>query len=221
MLFLLAIPVAPQSPVITSFSTKLSWDANTETDLAGYKVYWGNSSRAYGTPVTLGKVTTYEVSGLVTPGVYFFAVTAINTGGQESGFSNEVVLQPGPAGPQGPIGPKGETGAIGLAGPQGPIGPAGPAGPGYDPGPITVTLATNITINKADVSWTTMQECSGKVEYGTAEPFTKSVVANNLGTTSHFASLTNLITRTHYLFRVSGVCVGVNISGTVQSFNTK
>lgn len=71
-------------------SVTLEWDANTETDLAGYKVYFGTASRTYGTPITLGKVTTYTVTGL-TPGVtYYFAVTAYNTAGLESGFSNEV-----------------------------------------------------------------------------------------------------------------------------------
>ncbi len=67
----------------------LSWDANTETDLAGYKVYWGTVSRTYGPAVMIGKVTTYTTPKLAN-GTWFFAVTAINTGGAESGFSNEV-----------------------------------------------------------------------------------------------------------------------------------
>ena len=67
----------------------LAWDANSETDLAGYKVYWGSTSGTYGTPVTLGKVTTFTTPKLAN-GTWFFAVTAHNTGGLESGFSNEV-----------------------------------------------------------------------------------------------------------------------------------
>ena len=69
----------------------LAWDANTETNLAGYKLYMGTASRTYGTPVTLGKVTTYTKTGLAL-GTYYFAVTAFNTNAtnNESGYSNEV-----------------------------------------------------------------------------------------------------------------------------------
>jgi len=71
-------------------SVTLEWDANTESDLAGYKVYYGTASRTYGTPITLGKVTTYTVTGLTPGTTYYFAVTAYNTAGLESGYSNEV-----------------------------------------------------------------------------------------------------------------------------------
>ena len=67
----------------------LAWDPNSETDLAGYKVYYGTASGVFGAPITLGKVTTYTVTGLA-PGTYYFAVTAYNAAGLESGFSNEV-----------------------------------------------------------------------------------------------------------------------------------
>ncbi len=71
-------------------SVTLEWDPNTEPDLAGYKVYYGTAPRTYGTPITLGKVTTYTVTGLTPGTTYYFAVTAYNTAGLESGFSNEV-----------------------------------------------------------------------------------------------------------------------------------
>jgi hypothetical protein len=117
----------PPNPAITAFGVTLQWDPNVETDLTGYKVYYGTVSRTYGTPVTLGKITTYKVEGLTTPGIYYFAVTAFNAAG-ESGYSNEVVLQPGPPGPAGPPGPTGATGMTGLIGPQGLQGSPGPQG---------------------------------------------------------------------------------------------
>ncbi len=43
----------------------------------------------YSAPISLGRQTTYTVTGL-TPGTYYFAVTAYNTASLESGFSNEV-----------------------------------------------------------------------------------------------------------------------------------
>lgn len=67
----------------------LAWDANTDAGLAGYKVYYGTASRNYSTVIDVANVTTYAVTGL-TAGTYFFAVTAYNTAGAESSFSNEV-----------------------------------------------------------------------------------------------------------------------------------
>ncbi|NWG13123.1 MAG: fibronectin type III domain-containing protein [Acidobacteria bacterium] len=77
------------SPPAWADDVGLAWDPNTETDLAGYKVYYGTASRTYGPPVTIGLQTTYTVTNLP-PGTYYFAVTAYNTAGLESGFSNEV-----------------------------------------------------------------------------------------------------------------------------------
>jgi len=72
-------------------STKatLAWDPNTESNLAGYKVYVGTASQVYGTPVDVGLVTTFEVINLTKGQTYYFAVTAYNSAG-ESGDSNEV-----------------------------------------------------------------------------------------------------------------------------------
>ena len=67
----------------------LEWDANSEPDIQEYRFYLGNSSRNYGPPVTVGNQTSHTASNL-TPGTYFFAVTAVNLAGLESGFSNEV-----------------------------------------------------------------------------------------------------------------------------------
>lgn len=76
-------------------SVTLAWDANTETNLGGYKVYWGTASRVYGAPVTLGKVTTYKLTGLPCGVSLYFAVTAIDNGTppMESGYSNEPTVR--------------------------------------------------------------------------------------------------------------------------------
>jgi hypothetical protein len=72
------------------FSVIVRWGPNTESDLAGYKVYHGTESRLYDTSVDTGMVTSQEISGLIEGVTYYFAVTAYNTGGIESYFSEEV-----------------------------------------------------------------------------------------------------------------------------------
>jgi hypothetical protein len=70
-------------------NVNLAWDPKSDTGLAGYKIYYGTSSRNYGTSINVGNVTTYSVTGL-NSGTYYFAVTAHYTSGSQTGFSNEV-----------------------------------------------------------------------------------------------------------------------------------
>jgi hypothetical protein len=67
----------------------LAWNANPEPTLTGYKVYYGTSSRSYGVFISAGNVTSYRVTGL-SSGTYYFAVTAYDASGNESGLSNEI-----------------------------------------------------------------------------------------------------------------------------------
>ena len=67
----------------------LAWDANTEADLAGYKIYYGSASRVYENTITVD-LTPQKVVTDLADGLVFFAVTAFDDQGNESGFSNEV-----------------------------------------------------------------------------------------------------------------------------------
>ena len=77
---------------ITSYgaSINLAWDANTEGDLGGYKIYYGTSSGNYGEPFNAGKITEYELSGLTGGTRYYIAITAYDTSENESNKSEEV-----------------------------------------------------------------------------------------------------------------------------------
>jgi hypothetical protein len=75
--------------VAFSETAELSWDANIESDLSGYNVYVGTSQGSYDLPIDVGDTTAHMVTGLGT-GTYYFTITAYNSGGLESGFSNEV-----------------------------------------------------------------------------------------------------------------------------------
>jgi hypothetical protein len=80
----------------------LSWDApatrtdgsslNPSTALQSYKIYYGTSPHAYTQSVNVPNPGTATITHTVSlsPGTYYFAVTAIDAYGQESGYSTEV-----------------------------------------------------------------------------------------------------------------------------------
>ena len=79
-------------------SATLSWlppsensDGSQLLDLAGYHIYWGQESSNYTDSVEIMNpgITTSIIENLL-GGTYYFAATAINTGGIESEFSAEV-----------------------------------------------------------------------------------------------------------------------------------
>lgn len=71
-------------------SLTLAWDANSETDIAGYKVYLGNSSRDYSFVIDAGTNANQILLNLVPGATYYFAVTAYNAAETESDFSAEL-----------------------------------------------------------------------------------------------------------------------------------
>ena len=80
-------------PVVQSASANsatLQWAANSESDLAGYKVYQGTTAGSYGPAIYAGNSTTYIASNLQPGLTYYFAVTAHDTSGNESPPSDEV-----------------------------------------------------------------------------------------------------------------------------------
>ena len=104
MMFACLLSIADQTSCIAS-SVVLQWDPNTDTDLAGYKVYYqpDTSTQPFkGTGATQGQSpidvpisinqTSVTVNGLDPAHAYFFAVTAYNTAGAESSYSNIVAV---------------------------------------------------------------------------------------------------------------------------------
>ncbi len=69
---------------------QLAWNPDT-SPAAGYKVYYGQSSGNYTSNIDAGNNTTYTLQNLSGP-TYFVAVTAYDSGGNQSGFSPELVM---------------------------------------------------------------------------------------------------------------------------------
>lgn len=69
------------------------WNPNSESDLAGYKIYYGKTPRllsgTYPNVVDVKNVTTYTVLNLDERTDYYFAATAYDLSGNESGYSVE------------------------------------------------------------------------------------------------------------------------------------
>jgi len=122
MLLFYAIPAFPAD-------VTLAWDSNSETDLEGYGMYFMKG--APGPPYDLfGNVTTAELSdptnptftvtGLEKGARYYFALTAYDTAGNESNFSDAVCANVGdviaPCSTENPGGGGGSSGGGGGGG---------------------------------------------------------------------------------------------------------
>jgi hypothetical protein len=81
-----------------SAQVTLAWDANTDPDLAGYRIHYGFLSDQYSSySVDVGNQTSYTLSNLPDGKTYYFSATAYDQAGYESDFSNEVVYSAPPA----------------------------------------------------------------------------------------------------------------------------
>lgn len=95
-LALLDHPVAALgAPAAGQYSVVLSWNTSPDPTVAGYHLYYGTASGNYTHNLVLGDVTSTTITGLLGGVTYYFALTAYNTSGVESGFSNEISFTPG------------------------------------------------------------------------------------------------------------------------------
>ena len=84
--------------VAVNGSINLSWAAPTEnvdgtplTDLAGYRVYFGNRPRAYDESREVTDPSATSTTIALPSGDYYVAMTALDQEGNESAYSNEVL----------------------------------------------------------------------------------------------------------------------------------
>lgn len=72
-----------------SVSTTVAWNPSPDSSVTGYNVYYGTTSHGYTNMISVGNVSSATISNL-SPGLtYYFAATAHDAAGNQSGFSNE------------------------------------------------------------------------------------------------------------------------------------
>jgi len=83
------VPTATGAATLTWLPPTQNTDGSPLTNLVGYRVYWGLSPSDLTNSITLNNpgITIYVVDQL-TPATWYFATTALASGGLESGFSN-------------------------------------------------------------------------------------------------------------------------------------
>jgi PKD repeat protein len=89
-LLLSFVCVVASSPVAAG-TIGLAWDPVSDTDLDGYRIYYGTSAGNYTAQIDLATVTQHTLAGLADCTTWFVSVKAFDTSNQESdAFSNEV-----------------------------------------------------------------------------------------------------------------------------------
>jgi hypothetical protein len=90
--FFFIIILIPTVQISYAASLYLTWDANTEPDLAGYKVYYRTSFSGYFTSIDVGDITEYELSNPSEGLSYYIIIvlTAYDSSDNESEISNMV-----------------------------------------------------------------------------------------------------------------------------------
>ena len=93
----LLVGIGPDASGAGAGVVTLAWDPSGP-EVAGYRVHYGLNSRAgssvYASVIDVGPQTSFSVPNLAVGTTYFFAVTAYNSLGVESDFSDEIAYTP-------------------------------------------------------------------------------------------------------------------------------
>lgn len=81
------------SPAATVPDLTVAWNANSESDISGYRLKYGTSPGVYPNVVSVGTTPSTSVSGLTEATTYYFVVSAVSQSGLESPVSGEISHQ--------------------------------------------------------------------------------------------------------------------------------
>ncbi|WP_183360636.1 beta strand repeat-containing protein [Geomonas limicola] len=141
----------------------MSWSAPTTysdgsalSGLKGYKLYTGTASGSYSNPVDVGNANSYTMTGLNDGATYYFAVTAYDSLGNTSGYSNEIKLTtPATAGSGGSASAYTVTASAGSGGsitPSGATVVSSGASQAYTVTPATGYYISSVTVDGTQVA---------------------------------------------------------------------
>ncbi len=85
VLYLFCIP-----GILCAATLEISWNHNLESDLSGYRIFYGNAPGSYQCALDVGNTNNVTIGGFLEGQVYYIAVTAYDYAGNESPFSREV-----------------------------------------------------------------------------------------------------------------------------------
>jgi hypothetical protein len=69
-------------------SVSLTWKASTSSNVVGYNIYRGSSTGSYGLLNSMNSTTSYSDTTVQNGQSYFYVVTAVDSAGAESPYSN-------------------------------------------------------------------------------------------------------------------------------------
>ncbi len=92
-LLLLGVASLAALPVSAELTVPLMWEPSVDPNVAGYRIYYGVTSRNYVTSVDVGNVTSASVSIPAYNTTYYFAATTYDVSGNESDYSDEATYE--------------------------------------------------------------------------------------------------------------------------------
>ncbi|HOM28226.1 MAG TPA: fibronectin type III domain-containing protein [Deltaproteobacteria bacterium] len=173
-----AMVFLPQAD-LDAASLLVTWNRNPETDIAGYRVYYGTRSGAFDHVAKAGNATSHTIQNVATGVTYYVAVSAYDTSGNESPRSATLSVYVPSTSPSQPSGSTGSTQATNPAGaatsnPSSSVASSGDTSPNQsadpDPGDADDTQSPPETLprpvvvspldNEADVELTPLLEAT-------------------------------------------------------------